>query len=67
MHMSTNTGQSSPGNSGDAADPNVGAAPLHSGPTTGEGHSPDLCTAGQHQGGQTTVTTVTPDVYIQFI
>lgn len=53
MHILKTAGQSSPSSSGDAVDSDVGAAPLHSGAATGEGHSSDFCTASQHQGGQT--------------
>lgn len=52
-YLLINAGQGSPGSSGVAVDPNAGAAPLNYGPTTGEGHSTDLCRASQHQGGQT--------------
>lgn len=53
MHILTIAGQSSPVSSGDAVDSDVDAAPLHSGTAAGEGHSSDICTASQHQGGQT--------------
>lgn len=63
MHiLPTTAGQSSPGSSGDAVDPDVGAAPLHSGAATGEGHSPDLCTASQHQRGQISLLQHRPGV-----
>ncbi len=62
----TYAGQSSPSSSGVAVDPDVGAAPLNFGATSGKGHSTDLCTAGQHQGGRTFFSVASPDAWTQF-